>query len=59
MHHQSKEEDAKWLKAKLLDENCCLLWNLELGLDSFLSLAHFILECKGLEPADKASQWRL
>ena len=30
MHCQSKEEDAKWLKIKLLDENCCLLWNPEL-----------------------------
>ena len=55
MHHQSKEEDAKWLKA-----NCCLLWNPELGSDSFfVTVAHFILECKGLETADKVSQLRL
>ena len=60
MHHQSKEEDAKQLKAKLLDENHCLLQNLELGSDSFfVTVVHFILECKGLEPADKASQLRL
>ena len=31
MHCQSKEEDARQLKAKLLEENRCLLWNPELG----------------------------
>ena len=57
MHHQSKEEDAKRLKAKLLDENRCLLHNPELGSDSFfVAVAHFIPKCKGLEPADKAFQ---
>ena len=60
MHRQSEEEDVKWLKAKLLDKNHCLLRNLELGSDSFfVAVAHFILECEGLEPADKASQLRL
>ena len=60
MHHQSKEEDARRLKAKLLEENCCLLWNPELGSDSFfVAVVHFIPECNGLEPADKASQLRL
>ena len=60
MHRQSKEADAKWLKAKLLDENHCLLQNPELGLDSFfVTVVHFIPECKGLGPADKASQLRL
>ena len=57
---KTKEEDAKWLKAKLLDENCCLLRNPELGSDSFfVGVAHFISECEGLGPADKVSQLRL
>ena len=60
MHHQSKEEDARWLKAKLLEENHCLLHNPELGSESiFVDVVHFIPECDGLEPADKASQLRL
>ena len=57
MHHQSKEEDAKQLKAKFLNENHCLLQNPELGSDSFfVTVAHFIQECEGLEPSDKVSQ---
>ena len=60
MHCQTKEEGVQHLKDKLLEENCCLLRNPELGSDSFfVAVAHFIPECDDLEPVDKAVHLRL